>query len=1279
MRKKLESKKVIKETDKLAIEPKSLADFKVPEIPLKRIQDIYKSSDLLRSRSESDLLTKNQLDLLKITIPITYDDKHERDSFKRVTRFTNKNTNSMVLKDTTDNHSIQTIFDEYTSEAYDNFQMATSISSASNDPHFEKQNVSSTEKQLDVTIGMEQKNASNDAQTNLSTIRSELQTVSDVRFKDYNANTESTRNKSIRDQSQPKTFIKQFEVQEIGDVDYSSSASPSKSDYPTESAHVSTVTDSNILTYSKKLDFLQLNNKNLSEDISSIENDIKALSEIMSRLSNESNEKSKANKNEINTSQNISEIISKTIFSDKIANITDEEKQTISSEREINMESLSISTNDKKSKSLNESSRDKYISERKSNEISIIISEEVPILSNSTHEIDYEAKSKEIMNQIEKSIISEHITMVDDEYNAISLENENEKLLSDNISELDIKSISEILSKVSESKKSFDFVMNSTTRIVDDSKKSSSEQSEILNKTNLEENFVKDQTDEMHSSKISEYSHIKSMHSPIIAGHRSKESYDTNSQDDLQGTRSISSTKVSHVISENLKSSEYIPEVLEIETSIDDSKISDNFSKDIQTANIVDSTIITSNVDQNRWHTISAEDISQDKNDWTTSDSFEVPQDEISTGERNTKLENMRSYLDRTDILHNILENNMLHIEDTMNREVEINSAGIVDVSAFIPKASINVDVTLNNASAASNVIKSNNELDDILDIIARENQETRISSNEKENIDDVISDSVAELLDKVEDILQDKEGADDYLKEISCDNDTYINDNRIEFISDTSMLNNKTQNEMNLEVMGKSNIISVNTDNELNSENSEKVIDIPSQVVDEKMINNDKFTIDVSLHAGIDNEKDPYETISEIQKIIITELDANSTKDHALSKLQIDTNVELAEKERYALTDVNRGKDYYAAKENKVAPMEIKEYLEPILEQDSSDGEQLDNLVEVAESGLDMVEKLVTTSQDSPESIIDNMISIEEAKKETANDKVKRNNEIAVTDIEMTHDINKTFDLIKDPEYEDISEESLEVSEILDKHDNLRAGVVNKSVNLPDTYRITQKSEEVLKILDEISQKSTSDSMSNSQKNKKDTLSAQSVTEEISELLAEVSAEDAGSSQSNRLMKDKAEEESYEDESRVRTLEKVEVQKQSIEMNDNVGLSKEKSTIPLRSDQHDVENKPSRVIYELHERVSLQEQDGSSESSEAGDTPRGVSEIEMDSPRDFNDSRLDIDVLDDDLLGGTKTIGQSTDVKANFHSTSIVATSEKDIEAMIDKLKGIFTILLLY
>lgn len=68
-----------------------------------------------------------------------------------------------------------------------------------------------------------------------------------------------------------------------------------------------------------------------------------------------------------------------------------------------------------------------------------------------------------------------------------------------------------------------------------------------------------------------------------------------------------------------------------------------------------------------------------------------------------------------------------------------------------------------------------------------------------------------------------------------------------------------------------------------------------------------------------------------------------------------------------------------------------------------------------------------------------------------------------------------------------------------------------------------------------------------------------------------------------------------------------------------------------------------------------------------------------MDSPRDLNDSRLDIDVLNDDLLSNPNIENQNIDSKNTFHATPIVATSEKDIEVMIDKLKGmIFTNLLI-
>ncbi|XP_012229219.2 LOW QUALITY PROTEIN: fap1 adhesin [Linepithema humile] len=1093
MRKKLETKKGIKETDKLAIEPKSLADFKVPEIPLKRIQDIYKSSDLLRSRSESDLLaTKNQQkDLLKIVTPIAYDNKRERDTLQKSAKSTDiKSTSATRLKSITDiNHSSQTILDEYT-EAYDKIPTVTSVSLASHSALSGKHALS-IEKQIDVKQSSVSRDAEN-SEKNLSTVRSELEvpTISDASIK-------STDNRPISKTDQSKILTIQSEMQE--DVGYSKSI-PSKSNYSVE--NITRITDSNILTYSRKLDYLQLNNKNLSEDISSIENDIKALSEIMSRLSNESNEKSKADNDERNTSQDISEIISKSVFSDKISNIANDEKQAISHEKEINTDSLSGSANDRKSKSPNDSSRGSYVSDKINNEVSATIPEEASILSNSARiEIDYEAKSKEIMNEIEKSIISEHIKETLDDYNT-SLENENEELLNELISELDVKSISEILSKVSESRRSLDLATNVTTEIVSDAKK------------------------------------------------------DRN-----------------------------VAEILEAE-AITDAKPLKNFDEDIQTPALdetVNSVALASKADRNQSHTISAGNISQDKDDWTTSDSFEVPQDEISTGDRE-EFEKSQSRLD--DSSSNFLEK---------------------DVSAFIPKGeSTKVEmhnVTIDNTLVESHT-KTNDELDDILDIISRENnQEKNIFNNENEKRD-VLSDSMAELLDKVKDFAE---------------NDEKIEDNHFGEI---------------LQAAGESD---------------------------------DKPVVNINLRVEIDNEESPRETVSEAQEIIITELDSESIEDNVLSELEIDAKIELAEEEEPAATsNVNEGRDYYVVEETDM-PVEIKECLESILEQDSSDGEQLDNLVEVAESGLDTVEKLVAPSRDSPDLIIDNATPVQsEEAKESADGTVEQNDEIVITSAPIIANLNKTFEIFKDPEYEDISEESLEVSEILDKNDLSKAGVAKKSASLPEKYQAVQKSVEVLRILDEISQKSSPDSISNSQKSEKDARSAQSPTEEISELLgAEVSAEDDSSSpEMNRITKDKR------DESGNRSLEGAELHDR-VEAG-GVDLSEEKSPVPLRLDEHNRDDKPSQIIYELRERVSqLQEQDVSSESSEAGDTPRGVSEIEMDSPRDFNDSRLDMDILDDDLLSGTKSANQSVDVKSNFHSASIVATSEKDIEAMIDKIKA--------
>ncbi|XP_011877311.1 PREDICTED: centrosome-associated protein 350-like isoform X2 [Vollenhovia emeryi] len=1229
MRKKLESKKVVKESDKLAIEPKSLADFKVPEIPLKRIQDIYKSSDLLRSRSESDLLlTRNQQkDFLKPATHVAYDDKRESDSPQKSTRSPDvKGANALALKSTTD----PSILCDYTStEAYDKIQTVPSASSTSNDTRSGKYSLSA-ERQIEesTTADVEQISVSHDenARTDLSTVRSELEvrTTSDARFVDRSIiNTESADGRLTTnvDQSQPKTPTILSEIPEIGSVEYSKSV-PSGSARSAE--NVARVADSSILTYSRKLDFLQLNNKNLSEDISSIEKDIKALSEIMSRLSNESNDKSRANLDERNTSQDISEIISKSVLSDQIIDIENEERRATLSEKEVDTESPSL-VNNRKSISSDDFSHDKYVSERLSGE-SAIIPEEAPTISNLPREIDYEAKSREIMNEIEKSVLSQHIKIASGDHTSV-LETGNEELLNDLVSELDMKSISEILSKVSESKKSLDLAKSTATQIVDDSKKGINEQSD-LNETILEKDFVKAQTEEAYSLKLAERFNNTSVQSPIISGHRSKE---TLSQGNSRGG-SASSQSPRVFAAEDLKPSRDIPEAEARIGPADDAEIPgpEDLEEDIRTEALdgtVDSPALASRTDRDRSRAASARNISQDKDDWTTSDSFEVPQDGISVGARE-ELENSR--LD--DTANNFSEKAASRLDDVTDREAESNLISDADASAFLPKGeSTNVqDVTFDDAVAQSEV-KSNDELDDILAIIARENDEEK-SAPGGEKLD-VISDSMTELLDRVKDIVENDGGNVDHFKGLLCDVDISMDD-RIDPVLDPSILS-KAQGEVNAEE--ESNMVSVDARKDDEASQREEIIDTSSRTV------GDESAVNVNLYVELGDEESPSEA-PEVQEIIITELDSSSAEDNALSELEIDARVELAEGEESAARD---------AKGNEGAvPVEVKECLESISERDSSDGEQLDNLVEVAVSGLDTVEKTVASSRDSPRPVLDDATSTAQtgrAEGETADDIAVESDKVAGSET-----INKTFDVLKDPEYEDISEESLEVSEILDRDDLPRA---KKLPSLPERYQTTQKSEDVLRILDEISQKSSLDSASDSRANER---SARSATEEIGEV--------PGAEDSARRTTSKLEEESYEvDGSKGPLLEEVNSQDKR-SASDADGLSERKLS-PLRLDEDD---KSSRIIDELRERVSqLQEQNGSSESSEAGDTPRGVSEIEMDSPRDFNDSRLDIDILDDDLLSGTKAANRSTDMETNFHSASIVASPDKDIEAMIYELKA--------
>ncbi|XP_015117314.1 centrosome-associated protein 350 [Diachasma alloeum] len=213
---------------------------------------------------------------------------------------------------------------------------------------------------------------------------------------------------------------------------------------------------------------------------------------------------------------------------------------------------------------------------------------------------------------------------------------------------------------------------------------------------------------------------------------------------------------------------------------------------------------------------------------------------------------------------------------------------------------------------------------------------------------------------------------------------------------------------------------------------------------------------------------------------------------------------------------------------------------------------------------------------------------------------------------------IEKTPEVTENPEYEDISEESLEVSEILDRSDSQKSSQrSSKSSKIPEKYQIMEKTDDVLRILDEISRKSAKD--------REPPPGAHPHEVEINvEVFGDISPACLPGV----------------------VIEEVEGQKS------------------LESSEKSVEKSVGPVIEEPEDSRKIEEEE---ESSEAGDTPREVSEIDLDSPRDQNESRLDIEALDDDLL--CQNEGEK-DPEVEYPGSGI-STSEKDIELMIDKLRA--------
>lgn len=1342
MRKKLESKKgTTKDSDKLAIESRSLADFKVPEIPLKKIQDIFKSSDLLRSRSESDLLStkrptkelmKNINLLRNENIEIEYDKYHSERVAKSSRSIRTLEQLSFGKAGTV--NSIQSCLDECISEQIESDKPGL-VSPVSDDVRSDKslpyerktdgdevsRTRSSEDVKTDITAPKSETGVFMQSETKLSkngTIESDIREYKS----DFDTFSEQSRIKSVSSQSG---------ADQVQDTEYSHVPSRN-SDVEGSITEISTEPTNEINDFSRKLGFLRLNNKNLDEDISSLENELKILSEMMSRISKKPNEESRHDlqSEDKNTSKDVAEILLKSDKTDEINDMkitkNDRNKELELDRKGSDSDISQYLTSSAKLKTVGNFRDNKSVEEVVDNVMSVILPVDETSQSRSNREIDYKARSKEILNEIEKSIISEHIKATENDFNRSNMMIENnesdlyenlEKISNDTSVEARMKSLSEIYSEATQDRQSISTAENASEIVypleedIDieeslvDSHNSRSHKSLQSNKNSLtlleQSNLLeKDKmlnlytdidrsattntvsTIQSHSennndiiskelpyvtrqtsvtanlSQLSKKQSAFQSTSPIEKAENFEESIDFARDDRHQSFSDVYS--VPKLDDFTLKTNEYNDKnesSLLIQNEIAKSKEASQKSVAISEQGVdhpvsfIRKEIIQ---DESQSRIISVDKTSFDRDDWTISDSFDVQQDVGNSEWEKSQSQNSKSsdndsseFLESKDISQTI--------DNYKNEDLEENAlSDIEDVSLFVPKGeSTNIDtygIRFDETIPEYRVEKANSKIDDILDIIANDtdieqNQEETVHTIETDDFQRAIYESVTKILDKVEKSIDDSS-----IKE-KIENHSAIKEDRNEI---------QAVNEKSTLILSRSELKDkLQGENEIEFDENEE--NIPLDINIEKNINQDTRTtkvctepvIDIKLHVEIEDDENTYHVETKSQGVVITELEPGNVEGVILSELEIDAKVELAEEETVELSDSEDKVEIQVKVIDELRPLELT------VEQDSSDGEQLDNLVEVVESILETIEKETKHSIDSVvESELISHDKTDTEVNEVSDNKIEGLASVTISEIPdnlkiaencelvipaaPTDVANKTFNILKDPEYEDISEESLEVSEIFDKSEVQKSAIVQKSSFIPERYEVVQKSEEVLRILDEITQKSASFDHGEEQVRKD-----KQVSEYNEQLQAELSNKDDVLS----IVDDGVVEDIYRKNEQL--ANSLEIQGSKIATED--------------------ENRSAQMIAGLNEEEKeRREQDASSESSEGRDTPKGVSEIEMDSPRDLNDSRLAIDALNDDLLNDTNAENQNVDDPENaYHTVPIVTTSEKDIEVMIDKLKA--------
>ncbi|XP_031779180.1 centrosome-associated protein 350 isoform X1 [Nasonia vitripennis] len=1069
MRKKLETRRgTSKENEKLAIESKSVVDFKVPEIPIKKIQEIYKSSDLLRSKSDSDIISARCQDK---------DDKSKDDKTKSNEGETDssKSGSTVGFKPLS---SLYTVFDEeHESSEKSDYSVVHSYKTKSISEEIATQKSVDTEIQEIKRSSSQSSNISEEIPSDVHSVKSQTEHIQTAQT------SEATQSQfvieKIKDSTNLQDIKKNSNIEEV--------LTPSF--------------DDTSLIFSRKLDHIQIHNKELNDDIHTLENDLKELTEMMSNFSKKTEEKNVKQVDQFSlNSKDIQKSTSKDIS---------EELPTFES---------NVQTDD----------IDENLQSRVNEIISAVIPETDDLLS-SIEELDVRAKSMEILDKVEKSMLSEHGEKSAAEniptYLSSHIPDESNKVSSGaNHYGTGTNTVSEVISVENDKE---NVLLNESQLLID--KTSQSPNGAISSHIESEYDFESEKISSAQIQESNSESVLLKMTERIsiahIASSKSNLNEATDNPDHSETEDKCIETKLStteEIITNRISSSQTgnkISDCNEIETMTEDkeddnedcalNKVnSSSFRENIKTVEPFIKTVVS--------------------DDWTLSDSFDIQQ----IGDKNS---------DPIQLPLEIIST----IKDNKDEE-RVGFSDMEDSTMFIPKGeSTNIQDTfvlkLDESSEPRIGIRSE-EFNDILEIIERETKN-----------DDEHSPQPAILN------IEDRN-----LPQVDVKIDSPI--------------------ECDLSVTVKA------VDEELES------------IEEEIESKNENIIDDISHESSLDD------------------------KNTDLPKIEIGLKIELVDEEN----DKSKVKSIssFREKHNKVQITDLTGFSSE--DRGSSDGEQLDNLIEVAEGKLATLEKLTPTKK-----------LIENSQKPKTH---------------VTVFLEKTFEVIKDPEYEDISEESLEVSEILDKTESHGSQKSKKFTTIPEKYVIKSKSDEVLRILDEISSKPSNNYNEENRDNYDiDDRAAVKVNSFDDLQNEEVIVVPSPFRKLNGLENTDLEldKDVLSEENSVKEI-----------FNNQVAATEIKLDVQEEKEDQDVQEKEensSQIISEISDVGAL-------------DTPRGVSEIDTDSPRDVNeDSRLDVDALDDDLLSGNSLLLQtpSKEAKTEFRTTPMGVNCEKDIEAMIDKLKA--------